>query len=65
MPGMMVCIGRLRGAIAFGCPSAMRKLEPRFWSMTPLFEAMMPEPYPENSELMNEIALRSRSTTVR
>ena len=65
MPGMIVWNGRLRGAIALGWPAMMRKLVPRFCSSTPLSGAMMPLPKDENSELMNDTALPSRSTTQR
>ena len=35
MPGMIVCIGRLPGAMQFGCPRSMRKPKPRLCSITP------------------------------
>ncbi len=65
MPGMMVCIGRLFGAMQFGCPRCTRKPRPRFCSITPEFAARIPDPNPWNSELMKLHALPSRSTTQR
>jgi hypothetical protein len=44
MPGMMVCIGRLRGAIALGCLGSRRKLAPRFCSQMPLLAVTSPLP---------------------
>ena len=41
----------------------VRKPLPRLCRMTPLSGAMMPVPNDENSELMNDTALPSRSTT--
>ena len=35
IPGMIVCIGRLPGAIQFGCPRCSRKPKPRFCNITP------------------------------
>ena len=63
MPGIIVWNGRFRGAIALGWPGSMRKPVPRLCRMTPLSGAMMPVPNDENSELMNDTALPSRSTT--
>jgi len=37
---------------------------PRFWNTTPASGANSPVPKDENSELMNEQVLRSRSITV-
>ena len=44
MPGMIVCIGRLPGAIAFGCAGSRRKLEPRFCRTIPVFGPTTPLP---------------------
>ena len=44
MPGMIVCIGRLPGAIAFGCFGSSRKLVPRFCRITPVFGPTTPLP---------------------
>ena len=65
MPGMMVCIGRLCGAMQFGCPSSSRKPKPRLCSITPDSSSRMPEPKLSNSELMKEQAFPSSSTTQR
>ena len=62
---MMVCIGRLRGAMQFGCPRSTRKPKPRVWSITPVCSARIAEPKPSNRELMKLQALPSRSTTQR
>ena len=59
MPGMIVCIGRLRGAMQFGWPRSTRKPKPRFCSMTPERSARIAEPKPSNSELMKLHALPS------
>ena len=65
MPGMIVCIGRLRGAMQFGWPRSTRKPKPRFCSITPDRSARIAEPKPSNSELMKLHALPSLSTTQR
>ena len=62
---MIVCIGRLRGARRFGCFGSMRNEVPRQCSMTPLFAARIVEPKALKSELMNDTASPSRSTTER
>mgnify|MGYP003694749105 CR=1 FL=1 len=64
-PGMIVWNGRLPGAMALGWPGIVRKPVPRLCSRTPLCGAKMPVPKLENSELMNEQAFPSRSTTQR
>ena len=65
MPGMIVCIGRLFGAMQFGCPRSRRKAKPRLCSMMPERSARMAEPKLLYSELMKLHALPSRSTTQR
>ena len=46
MPGMIVCIGRLPGAISLACPFWSEKPAPRFCSRMPNFSDAMPEPKP-------------------
>ena len=46
------------GAIALGWPGIVRKPLPRLCRMTPLSGAMIPVPNAENSELMNDTAMR-------
>ena len=62
---MIVCIGRLPGAITLGCAGSSEKLLPRLWNSTPVSGQTRPLPKLSNTELMNETTLRSRSTTVR
>ena len=63
--GMMVCIGRLPGPNVLGCAGSTTKQAPRLVSMMPVFSVQMPTPKYENSVLISDTALRSRSTTVR
>jgi hypothetical protein len=65
IPGMMVCIGRLSGPKTLGWPASMVKQAPRLVSRMPVFSVQIPAPKCENSVLMNDTAMRSRSTTVR
>src|SRR5882724_13476891 len=62
--GMMVCNGRLRGAMQLGWPGWMRKPPARFCRRMPVLFDTIAEPKECAIELMNEQALRSLSTTV-
>src|SRR5947209_863262 len=62
MPGMIVFIGRFRGATQLGWPSSRLKEKPRLLSMTPLPGARMPLPNASNSELISDSALPVRLT---
>ncbi len=61
---MMVCSGRLPGAMQFGWPGWMRKPPARFCSSTPVLFDTIAEPKACAIELMKEQTLRSLSTTV-
>ena len=61
---MMVCSGRLRGAMQFGWPGWMRKPPARFCSRMPVLLETIAEPKECAIELMKEQTLRSLSTTV-
>ena len=50
MPGMIVCIGRLPGAISFAWPFCRENPAPRFCSRMPNFSDAMPEPKPWKME---------------
>ena len=66
MPGMIVCIGRLRGAMQLGWPRSSPEAEAAVLQHDAgLRSARMPDPKPSNSELMKLHALPSRSTTQR
>src|SRR3954462_8086854 len=62
--GMIVCSGRLPGAMQFGCPGCTRKPAPRFCSSTPVLLETTAEPNECAIELMKEQTLRSLSITV-
>ena len=62
MPGMIVCSGRLPGAMRLGCAGSITKPDPRLWNITPLSLLISAVPNDWNSELMNETALPSLST---
>ena len=61
---MIVCSGRLPGAMQLGWPGWIRKPPARFCSSTPVLLETIAEPKECAIELMNEQALRSLSTTV-
>src|ERR1700742_2801105 len=61
--GMMVCSGRLPGAMQLGWPSCTRKPPARFCNNTPVLLETIAAPSECATELMNEQALRSLSTT--
>ena len=61
---MMVCSGRLPGAMQLGWPGWMRKPPARFCSRTPVLLETIAEPKECAIELMKEQTLRSLSTTV-
>src|SRR6218665_3900433 len=46
MAGMMVCMGRLPGATALGCPGSREKLWARLWNRTPDFGAIRSDAVP-------------------
>src|SRR4030088_679989 len=62
--GMMVCSGRLPGAMQLGWSGCTRKPAPRFCSSTPVLLETTAEPNECAIELMKEQTLRSLSTTV-
>src|SRR6202051_153984 len=60
--GIMVCSGRLPGAMQLGWPGWTRKPPPRFCSRMPVLLETIAEPKECAIELMNEQTLRSLST---
>src|SRR3954453_19307173 len=62
--GMMVCSGRLPGALQFRWPGCTRTPAPRFCSSTPVLLETTAEPNECAIELMKEQTLRSLSITV-
>ena len=60
---MMVCMGRLRAPNVFGCSGSTTKQAPRLVSMIPVRSVQIPTPKVENSVLIRDTAMRSRSTT--
>src|SRR3979490_2464587 len=62
--GMIVCSGRLPGAMQLGWPGCTRKPAPLFCSNTPVLFETTAEPNECAIELMKEQTLRSLSITV-
>ena len=62
---MMVCSGRLPGAMQLGWEGSRTNPAPRLCRSTPVFGLTSPVPKVLNSELMKLTAFLSRSTTHR
>src|ERR1700741_848150 len=62
---MIVFSGRLPGPNALGCSGSRTKQAPRLVSTMPVCSVQMPTPKWENSVLISDTVMRSRSTTVR
>ena len=61
---MIVCSGRLPGAMQLGWPGCTRKPAPRFCSRMPVLSVTTAEPKECATELMKEQTLRSLSITL-
>ena len=65
MAGMMVCNGRLAGAMRWGWSGLVLQPLPRFWNMMPDLPVTMPTAKLKHMEFMKDTLMRFLSTTLR